>query len=185
MKTNSALTKIVGIGIRQEDIERLKIQKGFLVAFTIFMSIGGLVWGLITYSHDLLIQSLIPFGYVIASTINLIYFSISKEIKVVRLIQVFFSLLLPFLFQWLLGGFFPSGMVMLWSVLALIASFTFQSIFISSIWLVFFLILSITSGIFNDYFQSFKPEILPDASLLFSGFNFFLSSSMLFGLVII
>jgi hypothetical protein len=176
--------RIGTLGHKEDDREELRIQKGFLVYLAIFMSVGGLVWGTISLSYGLIFQSIFPYSYVIISFFNLLYFNYSKNIRPVRFIQVLISLSLPFLFQWSLGGFSSSGVIMLWAILALIASLSFQSIKTSVAWLYVYLFLTLASAFFDNELKAFKPEILPDNSIIFVVINLTLISSIVFGLVV-
>ncbi|MFY0605083.1 MAG: hypothetical protein JXR10_00110 [Cyclobacteriaceae bacterium] len=178
------LTSLSQIGHLENDSVDLKIQKSFLVYLAIFMSFGGIVWGTICLMYDLKIQSAIPYGYLVISLFNMILFKTTKNFKVVRFIQSFISLALPFIFQWSLGGFSSSGTIMLWAILSLIASLSFQSISTSINWLFVYIILTGVSAFFNDEFRAMKPEVLPDSSILFVSINLVLISSIVFGLVV-
>lgn len=92
--------------------------------------------------------------------------------------------MLPFLFQWSLGGFFSSGVIMLWALLALVASPSFQTPKSSFIWLFLFLVFTTLSAVFQDYFYTLKPDILGDQSLLFVSLNAAVIGSIVFLLVI-
>ena len=180
----SAITKLGQIGYQQGDSDELRIQKSFLVYLAVFMSVGGVVWGSISLSYGLAFQAAFPLAYVGISLINMIYFSLVKKIRVVRFIQVLISLSLPFLFQWSLGGFNASGTIMLWAILALIASLTFQSTQTATGWLSVYLLLTIVSAVFDEQLKEFKPDILPDSSIVFVIINLTLISTIVFGLVV-
>lgn len=180
----SLFTKIGRIGFQKGDSDELRIQKSFLVYLAIFMSVGGIVWGSISLSYGLAFQAIFPLSYVVISTLNMLYFSFSNNIRVVRFVQVLISLSLPFLFQWSLGGFNASGTIMLWAILALIASLTFQSTQTATGWLTVYLLLTFVSAMFDDQLKAFKPDILPDNSIVFVVVNLTLISSIVFGLVV-
>ena len=112
---NSIINRIKTIGDQSSDSQESKRQHHFLIYMSFFMSCGGLFWGGLCLFFEELIASLIPFGYVVATGFNLLYFQRSKNFYLVRIIQVFMSLLLPIVFQLMLGGFIHSGAVMLWS----------------------------------------------------------------------
>ena len=177
------LTQLGKIGHIDSDSKELKIQKSFLVYLALFMSGGGLVWGSISLFYGLTIPSLIPYGYLVVTVFNLIYFKARKDFKTVRFIQVFISLVLPVVFQWMLGGFMSSGGIILWSLLSLIASLSFTSLETSIRWLVFFVMLAVATAVFDGQAQTLKPDVLPDASPLFSAINIILISTIVFGLV--
>ncbi len=180
----SFFQQITSIGVDPQDHEELKIQKGFLASLAFAMSIGGVVWGSISLYYGLVFQSMFPYAYVVISFFNMLYFASSKNIKPVRFIQVLISLLLPFMFQWSLGGFESSGTIMLWAILSLVASLSFQSIQTSFNWLIVYLMLTIGSGVFDSVAKEYKPEILPSGSVLFVVINLVLISAAVFGLVV-
>ena len=90
--------------------------------------------------------------------INFLFFARSKNFQLARTIQVLISLLLPFFFQWSLGGFIVSGAVMLWAMLALAAAFTFQSAWLNVRWLAAFLALTVVSGIVEPYLRKSQSK---------------------------
>lgn len=178
------LTNLSKIGHKEKDSEDLKIQKSFLVYLAIFMGFGGVVWGSVSVYYELYFQSIFPYGYVLISIINMMIFYQTKNIRVVRFIQVLISLILPFAFQWSLGGFSASGIIMLWAILSLIASLSFQSIRTSINWLIVYIAMTLASAYFDDYAKAMKPEVLPDNSVAFVVVNLVLISSIVFGLVV-
>ncbi|MDW3195813.1 MAG: ATP-binding protein [Cytophagales bacterium] len=148
------------------------------------MSLGGVLWGTISVFHGLIYPSIIPYGYVVISIGNLIYFQRTRDFVTVRFIQVFISLTLPFLFQWSLGGFFSSGLIMIWSLFSLVASLSYESNLHSLLWWSFFLALIGISSYYQGYFSSIKPIALPDQSLLFLVINVSIVSSLIFLLIL-
>lgn len=181
----SNFNAISSIGHLNDDPSSVKNQKAFLTYLALFMSAGGIIWGSIALYYGLKFQSMIPLGYVLISILNLTYFNFSKNFNVVRGIQVFISLVLPFLFQWSLGGFYASGLIMLWALLSLIASLSFGNPKSSFVWLFLFLVLTIVSGIFDGYFiANYKPEILNTASVSFTVLNISIITAIVFSLVV-
>lgn len=175
---------IAEIGHTENDSDELKIQKSFLVYLAVFMSVGGIVWGSISLFYGLGFQATFPLSYVLISAVNMLVFYFTKNIRTARFVQVFISLALPFFFQWSLGGFNASGSIMLWSILALIASLTFQSTGTATGWLAMFLTLTLFSALIDDKLKTFKPEILPDNSIMFVVINMMLICTIVFGLVV-
>lgn len=171
------------IGNVKSDSPQIIIQKAFLVYLALFMGMGGLLWGSISLYFDLRTPSLIPYGYTVLTAFNLIYFSVVKDFNLAKFIQVLLSLVLPFLFQWSLGGYLSSGVIMLWAVLAVISSLTFYNLTNSLIWLYLYIALCMISGFYETYFQSIKPDILPDSSILFIVLNTTIISAIVFGLM--
>ncbi|WP_258098569.1 coiled-coil domain-containing protein [Marinoscillum pacificum] len=171
------------IGHKLGDSEEIKVQKSFLVFLATFMSMGGIIWGTLLVSYDIIYPSFIPYGYVLISIINILGFKLSKNFKVARVVQIFISMALPFMLQASLGGFLPSGMVMLWSILALLASLSFEKMRYAMIWLVLFVTGTVFLYLYDDVFYQFKPEPLSDVSLGFLALNAVIISSVVFALV--
>lgn len=180
MEVNLNISKI---GVSETDSSEEKLQKAFLTYLAIFMSAGGIVWGTIALLYKLPLQASIPLSYTLISAINLIYFYKSKNFRVVRAVQVFISLMLPFIFQWSLGGYLSSGIISLWSLLALVAALSFSKTESAYWWLLLFVVLTVFSGVFDKTFQLYKPEILNDSSILFLVLNISLISTIVFRLV--
>ncbi|MDW3195812.1 MAG: hypothetical protein R8G66_25790 [Cytophagales bacterium] len=144
----------------------------------------GIIWGSISIAYDLVWQSFIPYGYVAISAINLTIFGLTKHFKIARAVQIFISLMLPFLFQWSLGGFFSSGLIMLWAILAVTSAPALGDVKFSLIWMVLYIVLGVVSFTYDDFFVGYKPDILQSQSLLFLTLNTLVISTIVFGLVI-
>ena len=152
-----------------EDSDRVRGQKFMLVAMTVGMSLGGIMWGGLLLAFGLAQQSIIPFGYVVLSVINLAMLHMTKKFQVSGHIQVALSMLLPFGLQFWMGGFLASGVVMLWSPVAILGALVLQRGKGMGVWVIMFLSLTVLSGIFNNVAESIKPEIITDSvSVLFS-----------------
>ncbi len=148
------LHKLSHIGLLKGDDALMVNRKRFVVYEAILMSFGGILWGTICLIIDKPTQSITPFGYVFLSTLNIYTFSQLKNFSFAQGFQTGISLLLPFLFQWHLGGFYASGGVMIWSLLSLAASLSYSNARTSVQWLIVYVILVLFSGVFDQYFQS-------------------------------
>jgi len=176
------LNSLLHIGDRPDDPHNVMLMHHFLVAMGVFMSFGGLIWGSMSLAFGLTLQSLIPYSYVLLTLINFLLFAKFKNFQLTRTFQVLISLLLPFFFQWSLGGFIVSGAVMLWAMLALAAAFTFQSAWLNVRWLTAFLALTVVSGIVEPYLSEVAIEVPNHITILFFVLNIFIISSLVFGL---
>jgi signal transduction histidine kinase len=150
----------------------------------LLMSGGGILWGTIAVYFDMLLVSSIPYGYTILTLFNFTYFRYSKNFGLVRFFQVLISLLLPFALQWSLGGFIPSGAVMLWSMLALLGSLAFQRTRLSLRWLAAYLLLTICSGVIDGDIKEYSAAISPETSTTLFVINFVAISTIVFGLTL-
>ena len=181
----SLLTDISKIGIKAGDDENAIHQKQFVVYEGILMSMGGLMWGTIVLFLNFKFQSIVPYGYIVLTFFNLLYFAKSKNFSIVRDFQTAISLLLPFVFQWVLGGFHASGGVMLWAMLAVAASLSYQNVKSSLFWLVLYLVLTILTGVFDHVFIDWiKPNTPLNVSMILYTLNIVVISAIIFALLI-
>lgn len=157
-KLRNLIEKINLIGIDKADDSLSINRKRFVVYEAILMSFGGILWGVICLLTNKSAQAITPFTYVLLSTINIYFFSKKKNFSFTQGFQTGISLLLPFIFQWHLGGFYASGGVMIWSLLSLAASLSYSNVKTSIYWLVTYVILVIFSGIFDENFYLLFPS---------------------------
>ena len=172
--TNQIKAKLIAIseiGDKSQDSDDEKLEHHFLIYMGLLMSVGGIIWGSISFYYRIFIPSIFPFGYTILTIFNFTYYYYSKNFRLTRFLQVLISLLLPFVFQWSLGGFVPSGSVMLWAMLALLGSLTFQDTKLSMKWLVAYIIFTIFSGLIDSIVKEFKVEVPPQTITLFFVLN--------------
>jgi len=92
------------------------------------------------------------------------------------------SLLLPFFFQFLLGGFIASGGNVLWSVLAVFGSFTLRNKKMSIMWLVLFILLMIFSGLVDPLAKEFDIGLSEGYIIFFFVLNFITTVLIVFSL---
>jgi len=148
-----------------------KLQHSFLIYMGLLMSVGGLLWGSISFFAGLKEEAFIPYSYAAITLINFTYLYKSKNFQVAQSIQIFISLLLPFIFQFVLGGFFASGGVIWWSILSILAGFAFQNRRTSLKWFLFYLIMVICSAIFDGEVFQADIEVPKELSILFFAMN--------------
>lgn len=175
------ITRIATIGIQPDDNKATVTAKNLLVFLAILMSFGGIMWGTILLVFDIYLPMIIPYGYVVFSFFNILYFHYTNKFEASRVFQIIISMLLPFGLQWMLGGFFSSGVVMLWAVLALIGSITLLRGKNAYQWLVFFISLTLFSLWVEPHIAHFKPEIFtPQVSLMLITINILTIISIVF-----
>ncbi len=141
------LVDVVGrIGARPGAPESEALQRRYLVYMGVLMSFGGIFWGTFAFKLGLKVESLIPFGYTVITCLNFLVFQRTRRFAQARLVQVFISLALPFLYQWVLGGFHASGNIMIWAMVALFGSLIFSSARHAVVWLGLFIVLTVVSA---------------------------------------
>lgn len=131
----------------------------FMLLTGVSMSFGGLVWGTLCFIVGLYGPGMIPYGYTLVTAVNFLILWRTKNFAVARRIQVLISLLLPFLFQWWLGGFFASGCMMIWAMLSLVCALSFESKGAALRWLLVYLALTAFSGIIDPYLPPLPASI--------------------------
>jgi signal transduction histidine kinase/CheY-like chemotaxis protein len=183
--TASILNAILKIGDLKNEKKSLRTVRLLQVYLAIFIGIGGIVWGIIAVYFGLYTRSLIPFGYTLVTCLNLYYFHSTRNFGVFRFIQNTISFVMPFLFQLALGGFESSGFIMIWSLIALTGSLSYDSKRKSVAWLFLFLGLVAVAWFFNDYAKiNLKPDILEPFSLWFLILNTCTLASMIYIVVL-
>lgn len=173
---------ILRIADKETDSEDEKRQHGFLIYMGLLMSSGGLLWGTLCIFNDLYLPAIVPYTYIGITVINFLYLYKTKNFIVSQNIQILISLLLPFFFQFLLGGFVASGGNVLWSVLAVFGSFTLRKKYMSVVWLALFILLMIVSGFVDPYAKKFDIGLSEGYIIFFFVINFILTISIIFSL---
>ena len=143
------LHRIGSIGDRADDPPPERLRHRFLVYMGVLMAFGAMVWGGLSLALGLVVASAIPFGYLVITAVNLGLFAATKRFERARLVQTVFSVLLPFVFQWSVGGFYASGAVMLWALVALVGALTFTAPRTMLLWLPIYSALVIAAGVFD------------------------------------
>lgn len=184
-RRDSLLSRISDIGSLPSEGESARIARRTLVLGGVLMSGGGVFWGALACVFHRGFASAVPFGYVALTALNLFAFARSKNFTIARFVQVLISLLLPFLFQWSLGGFLSSGSVMLWSMVAMIGALTFSRPREAGMWLALYCVLTVISGLIDPLLSRFVPVTVGDGPrVAFLVLNLVVVSVIVFGLAI-
>jgi signal transduction histidine kinase len=176
--------RLASIGARSTDSDNEKLHKRFLIYVALLMNGGGLMWGSICLFFGLHLQAAIPLGYIVLTVANLLYFSRSGHLEVVRFFQLSFSLVLPFIFQWSLHGFVPSGAVMLWAMTAILGALTFQNTEITLRWFFAYIALTVFSGLIDNLVAPDPTSMSSDSYSALFVVNIIGVSVVVFGLMI-
>lgn len=177
------LTKILSIGAAQAESAEETRNRQLLLLLAILMSLGGITWGSICAAFGIWAAAVIPYGYVVLSIFNISVLALVKRVEGVRFFQVLISMMLPFIFQVLLGGFSSSGIVMLWANLALIGVLALYQAKRGRVyfWLIFYVILTVSCIFIDSYAQQFKPELFTgQVSVVLTVLNVTMTSSIVF-----
>ena len=159
-----------------------KRQHSFLIYMGMLMSSGGLVWGSICLYHDIYIAAVVPYAYILITILNFTYLYFTKNFEVSQNIQIIISLLLPFFFQFFLGGFIASGGNVLWSVIAVFGSFTIGDKRKSLVWFFLFCALMIFSGLVDSFAKPYDIGLAQEYIIGFFVINFIFVIGIIFSL---
>jgi signal transduction histidine kinase len=153
------------------DLPEVQLKKRLLIYAGIVMSFGGLMWGTFSTVLGLHWQSIVPYGYILLTVLNLTVLARTKAFDFARTVQIGASLLLPFAFMWSLGGFLSSGAVMLWSVLAMVGSLAIDRRGQIWIWIGLYVALTVFSAVIDPHLPAAPPLPDPTATQIFFATN--------------
>ena len=178
------IERIGAIADLPEHDQETLLRHRVLILGGLLMSGGGLLWGSLSVIFGLVVESVVPFGYIVLTAVNLYILDRTKNFPFARSVQITASLLLPFAFMWTLGGFRTSGSMMIWSMMALIGSLTFDDVRHNLRWLAVFVSLTVVSGLIEPYLT--VPPAIQGATvgIVFSVLNMVVVNSVVFGLTL-
>jgi adenylate cyclase len=136
------------VGSAPDDTDETRLQKTLVFIFACGMSLAGIVWGCYAYFvYQSALAALPPFGYVILTLLNVVFFALTRRFGRFRFIQLFLSLVLPFLMMVLLGGFMNGSATILWSLIAPLGALVVADRRQANLWFLAFLSLVLVSGL--------------------------------------
>ena len=181
----SSLEAFFAIGRTPEESPHDELSRRLLLAGGTLMSGGGLLWGTIAVASGATTSAAFPYGYIVVTAANFLVFALRRNFTVARIIQVLASLLLPFLFQWSLGGFTNSGAVMLWAMISIVGSLTFSAPRHAAGWLVLYCVLTVVSGGLDASLRASNSLLVSEnIRVMFFVTNIVIISAIVFGLTI-
>src|SRR5215216_2036622 len=147
------------LGAAPHDTDEIRLQKTLVLVFACAMSLAGIVWGwfaLLVYQS--ILAALPPFGCVLLSLLNVVIFALTRRFRLFRFIQLFLSLVLPFLMMVALGGFVNGSATIVWALIAPLGALVVADRRQATLWFLAFLGLVL--------FSSFlEPAIRPTRDL--------------------
>jgi guanylate cyclase len=131
--------RVAQIGVLATDSAEEALRKETLVLFVAVTGLLSFVW-VGTYAVlGLYLSAAIPFAYQVVSAVNLAVYARTKRYRFFRACELSLALVLPFLLQLSLGGFFPSSGVVMWSFSAPLGALLFSNREAAARWFVAFL----------------------------------------------
>lgn len=163
------IENISSASVLPEDSIQLRINKKLISIISFFITISGLLWGVMYIALEFYLAAISPILYSVIVGFSLLLFRKHKNFDRFVKTQLLMILILPFSLQWSLGGFENSGAVMVWAILGPFGSLIFQenrdAIFCFLLYLLF-LLISILQNLYFP-FESIAESI----KILFFGLN--------------
>ncbi len=156
-----------------------RIETLMFFYFSCLMSAGAILWTIVCLYNEKYLPAMISLAFILATALNFLSHNFWKDNKRGWAFQVLISIALPFVFQYALGGIVNSGVVMLWSVLALLGSMSFQTKKEITMWVGLFSLLCVQAFYVEATVFVKTSRNLP---VLMAGMNFLLVSAIIFGL---
>ena len=141
-----ALERAAAVGSLPSDTPEERVRKSALVLSSLLITLASCFWVGTYAALGLWLSALIPLAYQVASVAGLLVFARTKRYDLYRASQVGLILVLPFLLQWSLGGFVPSGAVGIWAFVAPLGALVFYGPRPAIAWFGAFLALVVLSA---------------------------------------
>ena len=155
----NSLMKMASAGCLPDDPPADAVKKQSLTVMAIPFAFLGFLWGGMYWAFGLWFSGWIPFGYGIFSILTIIFFFITKRYRLFVFSQLLLILWLPFLLQWSLGGFYSASSVMIWALIAPLASLVFQGTRVAVDWFLAFVAFGIFSGFIDPMLAKDGPKL--------------------------
>lgn len=157
----SPLRRLALVGVVDRDSDQVRAQKATLTLAAACVTGLAVMWVGAYWILGLAQAAVIPFVYQIASMASIVIFARTKSYGFFRSSQAAMMTILPFLLQWILGGYVASSAVSLWALVAAIGTLFFFTAAESIPWFGAFCGLTILSGLL-DPTLSRSPAPIPD-----------------------
>jgi len=157
----SLASRVASIGTVDSDDDTTRALKATLTIAAIVITVLSVIWVGTYWLLGIPQAAAIPFVYQIASVVSLIVFARSKSYRFLRASQAAMMTTLPFVLQWVLGGYVASSAVSLWALVTAIGTLFFFTTSESIPWFAAVVVLNLVSGLL-DPILSRNPAPIPD-----------------------
>jgi adenylate cyclase len=151
------IERVARLGISDADTTDERIYKEAVNLSALIILVLACFWVATYTTLGLWLSAAIPFTYQLVTLAGFVFLARKGRHTAFRRSQLVCMLALPFLLQWSLGGFEPSGAVALWAVTAPFGALTFSGARASVPWFIAFLGLLTVSAALDSS--------LPDADI--------------------
>jgi guanylate cyclase len=160
------------------DSEDQVLEKKVLVYGSLLVAAAATVWGTIFLYYGEVAAAALSLGYMIFTLIGLIYVIRTGRYRWFQFLQYLSGLVFPFTQMIVLGGFWQSGAVLIWSIFSPLATLLFYSPRTARLWWLAFLALFGLAGVLEATIS--HPNQLPENLIIaFTVLNFTVVSTMI------
>lgn len=136
------------IGVDPGDSQDVRLEKRVLLIGSVLVVIAATIWGALFFIYGERLAGALSIGYAGLTLVGLVIFHRTHRHRALLASQLILGLTVPFLHTWILGGFWSSGGVILWSLISPLGALAFYETRRAQWWwLTFFAILALTAGI--------------------------------------
>jgi guanylate cyclase len=167
----SVVQRLANIGADPADSEDVRVQKGTLVLASSTVTVLAIFYVATYLSLGLLLAAAIPLGYQLVTIATLAIFARTRDFRLLRASQLLLMLILPFLLQWILGGYAASSAVSLWATVAVFGAMFFYSAERAVPWFLGFLVLTAVSGLLDPRLSQAPADIPESIQTIFFVLN--------------
>lgn len=160
-KKENIIQRFLQIASLPTDSQKQRLNKSYLMLMASHCTLVSLVTGTLFFANGLLWVGCIPYSYTFISTISLLIFLKTKNFIFFRNIQLCLVLFLPFFIHLVLGGFIPSSVAILWSIVCPLATMFFITIRQSAYWFGAYFILIFICYLVDDKLLIYDPSSIP------------------------
>ena len=182
---NAALTNLSPVRLFKEILlnpSEENFQRGLLLQLSALMCLGAFVWAIVVAVAGKSELAAIPVLYISLTIVNVVICRSGAYRNFGCNFQIFISILLPFVIQIIMGGLASSGMVMIWSIVALCGVLTFARGKPLFWWLGLTLALISVSIALDDWAAAHFQNPIDIPSKWFFAINGILSGSAIFSI---
>jgi guanylate cyclase len=143
------LERLASIGVNPNDDLETRRRKALLVYLAVLILPISLVWGTLYLSLGA-VSGLVAYGYFLVSLASIGLFAVTRNFRVLLLIQLLDITLAPTLSMWPTAGFLASGAVGLWGILGPMGALVFGTVRSAIRWFVVFAVAFVAAGILGE-----------------------------------
>ena len=159
---------LLAVGVLPEDSPEERTQKALLTLMACLSILIGFVLSIFDATTGFFQGAVIPFIYAVISAVGLLHFSLSRRIRVFRILLLGPMLVCPFASMWIRGGFANSGAAMIWALGAPVFAVMFHGPRRSIRWFSAYLVLLLVSVLIDSRCAAYAlSQNIPTSSWFF------------------